>query len=308
MSEKIKTFQKLALVSTLATYFLIFLGGLVRVSGAGLGCPDWPKCFGRWIPPLTKSGIPSGFDASAFNVTLAWIEYINRLAGMITGLLILALALLAIKNFRDKKQILIPSLLAAIIVAFQGWYGSIVVKTQLMPHTVSLHMLLALVIVSLLIYVVMSIYHIDRKQSGTKEKSLRRFLLYLWILVITQILLGTETRSQIEIITEKYPLLMARELLHQIGLVNYLHSILGVILAIGTGIAGFRILKIQPLRDILKQGAWLMTILVILQILLGLSLQTMGISPFLQVFHLWTASLFVGVILIVYTELIYKQV
>jgi cytochrome c oxidase assembly protein subunit 15 len=307
VSEKIKSFQKLALVSTLATYFLIFLGGLVRVSGAGLGCPDWPKCFGRWIPPLTKSGIPPGIDASAFNVTLAWIEYINRLAGMITGLLILALALLAIKNFRDKKQILIPSLLAAVMVAFQGWYGSIVVKSQLMPHTVSLHLLLALIIVSLLIYVLMSIYHINRKQPGTKEKFLRRFLLYLWILVIIQILLGTETRSQIEIITEKYPLLMARELLDQIGLVNYLHSILGVMVAFGTGIAGFRILKMQQLSDILKQGAWLMTILMLLQILLGLSLQTIGISPFLQIFHLWIASLFVGVILIIYTDLIYQQ-
>jgi cytochrome c oxidase assembly protein subunit 15 len=308
VSEKIKTFQKLALVSTLSTYFLIFLGGLVRVSGAGLGCPDWPKCFGRWIPPLTKKSIPPGFDVSAFNVTLAWIEYINRLAGMITGLLILALALLAIKNFSDKKQILIPSLLAAIMVAFQGWYGSIVVKSQLMPHTVSIHMLMALIIVSLLIYVLMSIYHIERKRLGIKEKFLHRFLLYLWILVIIQILLGTETRSQIEIITEKYPLLMARELLDQIGLVNYIHAILGVIVAFGTGFAGFRISKIQPQSDILKQGAWLMTILMMLQILLGLSLQTIGISAILQIFHLWIASLFVGVILIVYTDLIYQQV
>ena len=104
MPEKITLFKKFALASTTATYLLIFIGGLVRVSGAGLGCPDWPKCFGRWIPPLSYNQIPVGFDVSNFNLTLAWIEYINRLAGMITGLLILITALLAIKNFRRTKQ------------------------------------------------------------------------------------------------------------------------------------------------------------------------------------------------------------
>ncbi len=74
-----KRFRHLALFATFATYFAIFMGGLVRVSGAGLGCPDWPKCFGRWFPPTSLSQLPPEIDPSLFNLTLAWIEYINRL-------------------------------------------------------------------------------------------------------------------------------------------------------------------------------------------------------------------------------------
>ena len=307
MSKKEKIFQRFALASTMATYFLIFIGGLVRVSGAGLGCPDWPKCFGRWIPPLNQSQIPTGFDASGFNITLAWIEYVNRLSGMITGLLILITALLAIKNFRGSKQILIPSMLAAILVAIQGWYGSVVVKTQLMPTTVSIHMLLALIIVSLLIYVTHSSYHLHSMMIGNKSIPERKWLPYLWIIAIIQILLGTGIRSQVEIIWEQYPLLMVGEVLSRIGAINYVHTFLGILLTIGTVMIGQKILKSDKLSTISKHSIGLLFILIILQLLIGINLQVIGLPPFLQVFHLWIASIYVGVILVVYTDLKYQE-
>jgi cytochrome c oxidase assembly protein subunit 15 len=308
VSSKLKTFQKFALASTIATYFLIFIGGLVRVSGAGLGCPDWPKCFGRWIPPLTANQIPVGINASAFNITLAWIEYINRLAGMVTGLLILVTALLAIKNFRGSKQILIPAMLAAILVAVQGWYGSIVVKSQLMPETVSIHMLLALVIVSLLIYVTHSSFHLTSTTSGIKKYPERKWLLSLWLISVIQILLGTGIRSQVELIWEQFPLLMVGEVLNRVGAINYIHTFLGIVLAIGTGLLGYKIMKLEKLSTIAKQGVWLLYILIVMQIVIGINLHVLGLPPILQVFHLWIASLFIGMLLILYTELKYQQV
>jgi len=307
LSSKINIFQKFALVSTIATYFLIFIGGLVRVSGAGLGCPDWPKCFGRWIPPLSHAQIPIGFDASAFNLTLAWIEYINRLAGMITGLLILITALLAIKNFRRSKHILIPSILAAILVAFQGWYGSVVVKSQLMPATVSVHMLLALIIVSLLIYATHSSYHLSTNISEPKKIPHRKWLLYLWFISVIQILIGTGIRSQIEIIWAQYPLIMVGEVLSRVGAINYIHTFLGILLAIATALIGQKLLKSEKLSTISKQSVWLLFVLIIMQILIGINLQVIGLPPFLQVFHLWIASIYIGVILILYTDLKYQQ-
>jgi cytochrome c oxidase assembly protein subunit 15 len=307
VSSKINNFQKFALISTIATYFLIFIGGLVRVSGAGLGCPDWPRCFGRWIPPLSQSQIPMGFDASTFNITLAWIEYINRLAGMMTGLLILFTALLAIKNFRRSKQILIPSMLAALLVAVQGWYGSVVVKSQLMPTTVSVHLLLALIIVSILVYVTYGSYHLSSSLVKTSRPE-KKWLLILWLTAVIQILLGTGIRSTVEMIWDQFPLLMAGDVLGKVGVVNYLHTFLGVSLAIGTGLLGQKIMKINKISLLSKQSVWLLNMLIVIQIIIGVNLHVFGLPPILQVFHLWIASIFIGVLLILYTDLKYEQV
>src|SRR5258705_10446074 len=83
------SFQLLALCTTAATYLLILVGGLVRASGAGLGCPDWPRCFGSWIPPASAADLPPQFDPSLFNPTLMWTEYLNRLLGWTAGFLIM---------------------------------------------------------------------------------------------------------------------------------------------------------------------------------------------------------------------------
>jgi cytochrome c oxidase assembly protein subunit 15 len=76
---KKQLFFQSAVVSTILSYLLIFVGGLVRVSGSGMGCPDWPRCFGRWIPPTNVEQIPSYIDPTAFNIVLAWIEYGNTI-------------------------------------------------------------------------------------------------------------------------------------------------------------------------------------------------------------------------------------
>ena len=87
---RLTSFQRLALWTTATTYFLILVGGLVRASGAGLGCPDWPRCFGSWIPPASAADLPPQFDPALFNPTLMWTEYLNRLLGVTVGFLILA--------------------------------------------------------------------------------------------------------------------------------------------------------------------------------------------------------------------------
>ena len=139
-----KLFFQSAVVSTVLSYLLIFVGGLVRVSGSGLGCPDWPKCFGRWIPPTNISQIPEYIDPSSFNIVLAWIEYGNRLLGVIVGLSIVIMTMIAIIYIRKNKKILFNSLLALFLVGVNGGLGAIVVSSVLNPFIVSLHMILAL--------------------------------------------------------------------------------------------------------------------------------------------------------------------
>ncbi|MCC7261262.1 MAG: COX15/CtaA family protein, partial [Candidatus Latescibacteria bacterium] len=144
-------FQKLALATTLTTFLLIGIGGFVRAAGAGLGCPDWPRCFDRWIPPTEVSQLPPHLDPALFNFEKAWIEYLNRLVGVFTGFLILGTALLAWRDHRHQPAILRPALAALLLVILQGWLGGLVVHYHLDPRFVTVHLVLALVLLGMLI-------------------------------------------------------------------------------------------------------------------------------------------------------------
>ncbi len=92
-----RRFRRLTLNTVIVLYFLIMVGGVVRSTGAGMGCPDWPKCFGSWIPPTEVSQLPLNYKEIygaklkgevIFNPVKTWIEYVNRLFGVFTGIMI----------------------------------------------------------------------------------------------------------------------------------------------------------------------------------------------------------------------------
>lgn len=302
-----KSFRLMALLSTLATYFLIFAGGLVRVSGAGLGCPDWPKCFGSWFPPLTAADIPAHIDPAQFNLTLAWIEYGNRLAGVTLGLMIVAVALLAIRHFRNVKTILYPSIASAFLVAFQGWQGSSVVASELKPILISTHLIISLVIVSLLIWVTIQAYAREQDQvikPGGLSRASYRWVAGLWVAIIGQILLGTMLRSSVENVVRETPTLAPDMILGQSGLIVDIHMMAGNLVTILTLVATLWILKgLERPPVLVSRTAKLMIGMVVIQATVGLILLGLGLNALLQLFHLWLSALLVGLVLVLYTGL-----
>jgi cytochrome c oxidase assembly protein subunit 15 len=171
---------------------------------------------------------------------------------------------------------------------------------------VSLHLILALVIVSLLIYTTQSAYHLRTAQLPSPPASLKniRFgMIFLFIAIITQVLLGTQVRSQVELILTQAPLLFGTDLVQRIGTVNYLHSISGILVLSFAIVIAFLLFKWEQFR---LPGLALIG-LPILQVLTGSAMQLFGLPAVLQVFHLWLASLLVGLVLIIYTELTYYQ-
>jgi cytochrome c oxidase assembly protein subunit 15 len=306
-----KAFRRLAFVTTLATYFLIFVGGLVRVAGAGLGCPDWPRCFGRWIPPLSAADLPQNIDPATFNVTLAWIEWVNRLVGVGVGLLILATAIMAILRFGKYPRILVPTIAAAALVAVQGWLGAVVVASELQPLMVTLHLVLALIIVSLLVYVNQETYHLDRAGGiGNKiyPAHARLWVGILWVAAILQIVLGTEVRSAVEMISARYPLLSPGEQMAAIGLIDDVHMVTGMVLVLFTFFVGFSLIRIKQQPSVLvKEMLWLLMILAATQAVFGVLLMAAGLNPLLQLFHQWSASIYVGVALVLFMALKHRR-
>ena len=300
-----KSFRRFALFTTLATYFLIFMGGLVRVSGAGLGCPDWPKCFGRWIPPTNVEQLPPNIDPAQFNFVLAWIEYVNRLTGVIVGLLIAATAVWAISSFRRQPRIVLPAVAAAVLTAFQGWQGSVVISSQLEPVVVTVHMALALIIVSLLIYLTQEAYYRENREAFLTLRAPRGVIFslgMLWVIAIIQIALGTQIRSALEILARKFPLSTSAEWIGKVGLLNHIHTVLGVLLvAFSWGVA-FSIWKYRDrISPLMRQSVVAMVTLATLQLFMGLTFIALDLTPIVQVFHLWLASLYVGSALLLYT-------
>ena len=303
--EKMKNFRRFALLTTLWTYLLIFMGGLVRVSGAGLGCPDWPKCFGRWIPPTNATQLPPGIDPSKFNYTLAWIEYINRLGGVLLGILMVIAAVWVLAKYTKYLRILIPVLVAALLTAFQGWQGSVVVASQLEPIIVTVHMFLALVIVSLMIYATYEAYLLELSAPATRfafPRSLSLWFGSLWLIALVQIILGTQIRSAIEVIQEQFPLESGAAWLAKVGAINHVHMTLGIILlALSWYVWQVAFRYKDQLRPIMRQATVGMVVIVTLQLVLGMLFILMGMSALRQVFHLWLASLYIGLTLLLYT-------
>ena len=227
---KKQLFFQSAVVSTILSYLLIFVGGLVRVSGSGMGCPDWPKCFGRWIPPTSVDQIPSYIDPTAFNIVLAWIEYSNRSLGVLVGLSIIVLNIIAIYYFRKETKLLLSAIFSLILVVANGGLGAIVVSSILNPFLVSLHMILALMLVSVLSYACIESYkliHEEKFKNLQGNRALSNSLILFWLLIFIEILLGTGIRTNLELISIDNPLLSKGELLNALDSYKYFHSFLG---------------------------------------------------------------------------------
>ncbi|MBW3595256.1 MAG: COX15/CtaA family protein [Actinobacteria bacterium] len=134
-----RAFKPLAIASTIATFVLISIGGLVRATKSGLGCgDDWPHCSGEVLPPLQ--------DPNQI------IEFSHRAAAGIVGFMILGVAVLAYKHYRHDRAVLWPSVAALALVIFQALLGMVVVKTHLAAMMVVVHLAAALSLLALLVY------------------------------------------------------------------------------------------------------------------------------------------------------------
>lgn len=305
-----KTTLRIALLTTVATYMLIFTGGLVRVSGAGLGCPDWPRCFGRWIPPTSVAQLPPNIDPAQFNFTLAWIEYSNRCFGVIVGLFILVTALLTLKHFRKQPRIVIPAVLAALLVAYLGWQGGQVVESRLASLLVSVHAVLAILIGGLMIFVAQQIHYVMHPESEKDRVYPRRLGVWIGIALfatLLQIVLGTNMRSTLEAIQTQQTFSHGLDWTLQAGWLNWLHVVLGLLLiAPSVYLSVLILLRSQNPSPLVWQGAWAVVLLVALQGVFGFFLM-ISIPPILEVVHLWLAALLAGIFLLLFSALAKKE-
>ena len=298
------SFRRFSIITTVMTYLLIFIGGLVRVAGAGMGCPDWPKCFDRWIPPTSLDQVPLEFQ-DQFNVVLAWIEYSNRLFGALVGLAITITTYLAFKYYKDVSRIKWTALAAFLLTLVEGWLGSVLVDTVLNPITITLHLFLALIIVMLLLYATQEAYYLDNpnsEHSSSYPKNIEWVFGLLAGTLLVEVILGTEIRGGLEMIHKENPMIDSQFLLQMLGPFKYIHTILGFIM---TGIVGFLwvkcVKKSEHPSSVMVYSTNGILGLMVTQLILGELLVFLEVIPLIQLFHMWIASWILGLVMIQYT-------
>jgi cytochrome c oxidase assembly protein subunit 15 len=201
-------------------------------------------------------------------------------------------------------RILLPTLLAALCVAFAGWQGGRVVTSHLEPLSVSFHLMVALAVVTLLTYVTQQAYYLDKgtaARSGDKDKT-HVWIALLWLVTIIQILLGTHVRASFEKLAIAFPLDNDLALIAKSGGAKYIHMVFGILTAIMTFQVAHQVLRLGGRAlPLMRVAVWSTMSLMVLQLLLGTGLLVIGIPPLLQVFHLWVAALLIGTILYLYS-------
>lgn len=324
-----KIFIKLTKTALILVYLVIIAGAVVRMTGSGMGCPDWPKCFGYYIPPTEAEALEwkpnktfkkgqviilnetlqvakADFNSTetfslnnwntytkhnyaTFNVWHTWIEYINRLLGALAGLATLIMAFYSIKFWKKKKRISLISWLIVFAMGFQAWLGATVVYSVLEPVKITIHMVMALVIVALILYVLFTVKKNNKLHKH--KKSIATLITFSLVLTLFQIILGTQVRQfvdeQINSVGEN-----AKELwLLKPSIQFYWHRSFSILVLLVNGYLLY-IIKKKSLG--FEKINWVIS-LIILEVLTGILMYYIDFPFGSQPLHLVLASLLFGV-------------
>jgi len=324
-------FRKTNLVGIALLFLVILAGVVVRSTGSGMGCPDWPKCFGCLVPPTSVSDLPANYKETyvkgrekknqrfaktldflgykdmarrlredksilvpeEFNAAKTWTEYINRLVGVASGIALLLTAIYSFSYREVNKLIPFLSIFNLVLIGFQGWLGSIVVSTNLVSWIVTVHMLLALAILAIAI----TTYHLAKVtgRPGLRVNPVTKFVTILALLIsILQITLGTEVREKIDSVATRFQGGYRTEWIKNAGDIFTNHRDLAIlVLVINLMLYALvrRAFNKHSLQQQIMSFAFLM---LILQIVSGVLLSYLALPPYAQALHILLASLLFG--------------
>jgi cytochrome c oxidase assembly protein subunit 15 len=191
-------FFRLAAFATVLTFGLVVLGAYVRLSDAGLGCPDWPGCYGHWKVPDQAANLSAAREAypeRQIEPAKAWKEMAHRYVAGTLGLLVLALAILAWQRRRIPGQlVLLPMVLLALIL-FQSMLGMLTVTWLLKPLIVMGHLLGGLSTLALLAWITLRTGALGIGTDAPARAPWRWLACGALAVLVTQIALGGWTSS-----------------------------------------------------------------------------------------------------------------
>jgi heme a synthase len=305
----------------LALVFLVILAGsVVRMTGSGMGCPDWPKCFGHFIPPtdadqlawkpntafnkgqmilmdnsflVANESMVTGneFDAamwrkyekhnySVFNPLHTWIEYINRLLGALSGIPVLLLFVLSFIGIKQRPGVFALSLFSLMALGFVAWLGKVVVDGNLVPHSITYHMFGA---IAVFLPILAIIFILEEKKLPVNLPSDFKWLATLILfLSLVQIYFGTAVREQVDALS---PEILRADRIDQLNWIFLVHRSFSIVVLAANGLLIYRAFQIGWGKRLFGGLA----ILLMVEVLAGVTLNYAGFPAAAQPIHLLCA-------------------
>ncbi|TVQ79493.1 MAG: heme A synthase [Flavobacteriales bacterium] len=324
-----KLLLRLLRIELVLAYLVIVAGSVVRMSGSGMGCPDWPKCFGLLIPPTSDEQVQfypdvdyqkgqmiivndtlwkakSSFhsqqqwdkadweaytkhDYTVFNATHTWIEYINRLLGALAGLPMLLIFFVGLTYIRKFPLISLLGFASLFMIGFVAWLGKLVVDGNLIPGSITIHMLGAMIIIALL-FTMMALLQNKVSSYVFDDKRLSGWLSLALILTIVQIIMGTQVREEIDHLYKAYQGGMRELWIDQLGITFYVHRSFSILLLL---VNAYLWNKNRQLEQPVRLYNFIMSLLM-LELISGIVLAYLDVPAAAQPIHLVLAILIFG--------------
>ena len=324
--------QRLSVFTLWSVYFLILIGGIVRSTGSGMGCPDWPKCFGSWVPPTEESQLPFDYreayaqqrldknkrlakyfgaigfaqlahqlrndpalrEHEEFNATKTWVEYVNRLIGAVVGLLILATFAASLPYWKHDRLLVVATATTVVAVGLQGWIGSVVVSTNLLPWMITVHMLLALFIVALLTLVALRAGSVQAVDTHPHRIRFGATLGALLLLTLVQIVMGTQVRESVNEVAQTLGEAQRGQWVAHLDRVFYVHRSYSIIVLLGHLYLEYLAYQKFGANGNLTRWAGVLLVVIVAEVLSGAVMAYFAIPRFAQPLHLILATVAFG--------------
>lgn len=317
-------FPKLIMINLVLVFVVIAAGAIVRATGSGMGCPDWPTCFGQLIPPThldqvtwfpdqsykegemiikdekllvaVKSFSASNMfsannwaeyekhDYAVFNPLHTWVEFINRLATVVLGFPVMLMFGISLLYWKRKKRNITYAGLVVFLIGFQAWLGKIVVDRNLQGTTITYHMIGVFAILAVLIL----LWHLNKSTEEKETNSSNLFRIVAVgsvVLTLVMVVLGTQVREEIDLIAKTTT---DRSLwIGKLSNIFIIHRSATWLIVLVNGWLFFQSIRNNWFRSKMNKVIGL----IVVEIFLGIVLSYLNVPAISQPIHLFVAAL-----------------
>lgn len=323
-----------ARITLFFVYAVILAGAIVRATGSGMGCPDWPKCFGHYIPPTDRSQLEfeegkqfkkgnfiiwndalykakrdvaagaevneddweryTKHDYAKFNVYHTWTEYVNRLMGALLGI---AAFVMFIMSFRFKgidNLMIVLSGAAVFLIGFEAWLGAKVVDSNLAPVKITTHMIVAFVILALVIWIIRRAKKKEGVMAVKVPGAVKALLIAALLASLLQTIFGTQVREDVDMISKAMDDQNRELWVDQLGTFFNVHRLFALIVILLNVMLVWLIYRNVLGTAPIRRKGMLLITLLFIELAAGTILANFGFPSAFQPVHLFLAAAIFG--------------